>query len=745
MPSISGLGSGMDTDSIIKKLVEVESQPIKRLENEIKNREMEKGAWEKVLKALQDLNRKARFLYSVSAPFGQKSADSSDKGVIEARANKYAEQGSHAIKVLQLAQRHKIASDPVDSTARLAKGLIIITVNEVKRSQFFSGGSLQDLFNLLSRSSEKIISVSIIKKTDKSSVLTLESRISGRQGEMEIDDPDGLLKSIGIEKRAQKYRSEWFVDIKKIELEPDKERDQVQSLGNAYSGKDYFYWHEKALGTRQKEAVPNLAVADSAQPLWTMRGEQHFYLPIQDFTVMAGTTLEVKMRSDFLPDPKKAGGTPTNPDDPVSDKERRILLEAGARTRVGAVILEAPDMLRQEKDFIEMKERDLQEHIEDKNRSAAQKKEISENAKLVKGKITVLFEDGSKQPFDFEIPAVNVDSAKGVVVGKNFSLLRELLTHKGKQVKAIELVQSQGVASILSLGLKTPKNSATRITYKNQLQDAQDALLLIGGITVTRTKNEGLDDVVKGLTLTLRNSSEKNIIITVSVDTEKPRKAIEELIKSYNDFLELAKALQTAAVEKEIGNYQRQKKNSGILSADSTLQRLATDIRLMASYAYPNQQKKSIKIFFQIGISTGRAGDSISENQKGHLKIIDENKLIDELRDNYESVKEFFGSDTSGDKKIDNGFAFRLHNYVTNYTQTGRYGLIAAKIQLAEDRIKMAQKSISKQQMHLESYTQRLRRSFQAMEQGMMRTKNEQRWLSNQIKSLGGSGGQGEQ
>jgi len=46
------------------------------------------------------------------------------------------------------------------------------------------------------------------------------------------------------------------------------------------------------------------------------------------------------------------------------------------------------------------------------------------------------------------------------------------------------------------------------------------------------------------------------------------------------------------------------------------------------------------------------------------MKIIDDNKLEDQLANNYEEVKNFFGLDTTGDRKIDQGLAFKINNYL---------------------------------------------------------------------------------
>ncbi len=275
--------------------------------------------------------------------------------------------------------------------------------------------------------------------------------------------------------------------------------------------------------------------------------------------------------------------------------------------------------------------------------------------------------------------------------------------------------------------------------FKNELAAAQDAVLEFGGVTIRRKKNNGLDDIVKGLTLNLLAAKDANVQITVRVDTKKAIAAIEDFLKQYNDFLKLTEKLQIQKIEKDLGNYRRQKQETGLLAGDSTLNRLVMDLKMMTSSGYPSSAKTPIKVFFQMGISTGKVGGSFENSKKGLLRIIEPAKLEKQLLENYDAVKEFFASDTNGDKKMNNGLAFRMQNYLRNYTQSGNYGLITVKIQLAKDRIKMAKKSIAKTERHVANYRARLKRSFQAMESGLMRSNSEKRWLQNQMGNMGGN------
>ncbi|MGQ9688655.1 MAG: flagellar filament capping protein FliD [Desulfobaccales bacterium] len=101
--TFTGLGSSLDSTSIIDQLVEVESRQIKRLE-------AWKEEWSAKIAALQELNTKLTALRTTTAAmdtlakFTAKSASVSDAKVLNATAGSTAVPGIHQILVNQLAQ-----------------------------------------------------------------------------------------------------------------------------------------------------------------------------------------------------------------------------------------------------------------------------------------------------------------------------------------------------------------------------------------------------------------------------------------------------------------------------------------------------------------------------------------------------------------------------------------------------------------------------------------------------------------
>lgn len=101
--SFTGLGSGTDFDTIIEKLIEVESFKKKRLE-------IWKSSWEKKIEGFQELNTKLlslkTSLQKMDRPseFLVKDTSSTDPTALTATATADAEEGSYVFSINQLAQ-----------------------------------------------------------------------------------------------------------------------------------------------------------------------------------------------------------------------------------------------------------------------------------------------------------------------------------------------------------------------------------------------------------------------------------------------------------------------------------------------------------------------------------------------------------------------------------------------------------------------------------------------------------------
>lgn len=126
---LSGMVSGMDTDTIIKQLMQVERAPLDKL-----NQQKQKIAWKRdeyremntMLSSIRTLTDKLRF----SNSFSKQSATSSNSSVVTATASSNASSGSYAIQVNQLASSALVTGSKtsIDSTKSTVTGGGSITI-----------------------------------------------------------------------------------------------------------------------------------------------------------------------------------------------------------------------------------------------------------------------------------------------------------------------------------------------------------------------------------------------------------------------------------------------------------------------------------------------------------------------------------------------------------------------------------------------------------------------------------------
>jgi len=197
--TLGGLSSGIDTEGIIQKLLKVESRPIEQWEQEKLRYNRRKEALVELRSRISSLNDAARDLYGFRSSYHDKKALSSHSA-IEVSANKRADLGRKDIQVLQLASTHKISTDPVDKDTVLPPSKFKLAVNGEAQSIRFKGGDLRSLRSRIDEVAEDIVKTSYIKTVGNKYVMTLESKVSGRKGEIKVTGDKKFLQQIGLVK-----------------------------------------------------------------------------------------------------------------------------------------------------------------------------------------------------------------------------------------------------------------------------------------------------------------------------------------------------------------------------------------------------------------------------------------------------------------------------------------------------------------------------------------------------------------
>ncbi|SMB93905.1 flagellar hook-associated protein 2 [Thermanaeromonas toyohensis ToBE] len=194
---IVGIFSGLDTQSIIDKLMSLERKPIEILKSKEALLEKQREAWEKIGQELSSL-RAALFDLTLSSTFAVKVATSSNTSVVEAQAATSASVGKFDITVTQLAQAQSVASsaytDP--TTALNLSGTFSINGKSITVTTSDSLNSIRDKINAAGAG----VTATVVLQQTGSYRLVITSQTTGTAGAINFaDDPTTkVLQSLGI-------------------------------------------------------------------------------------------------------------------------------------------------------------------------------------------------------------------------------------------------------------------------------------------------------------------------------------------------------------------------------------------------------------------------------------------------------------------------------------------------------------------------------------------------------------------
>jgi flagellar hook-associated protein 2 len=257
---------------------------------------------------------------------------------------------------------------------------------------------------------------------------------------------------------------------------------------------------------------------------------------------------------------------------------------------------------------------------------------------------------------------------------------------------------------------------------KNALSEAGDAVITMDGIEVKRSTNT-IDDLIPGVTLTLKAPSSSPVELSVKHDVEGIKKQIVSLIGNYNQIITdidvLTRKDQTVIDSATYLTDEEKKKatdNLGLLMGDIALQQLKGSLQNTMMNPYPTSLGRQLSLLAQIGISTDtRAPGAASIDKtrlRGYLEI-DDAKLTSSIEQNAEGIKELFGYDTNGDLVIDAGAAFTLDALLRPYVQTG--GILPQRVTTLDDQIARSNRSIADYKVKLDSDLADLKRKYSQM------------------------------
>jgi flagellar hook-associated protein 2 len=259
---------------------------------------------------------------------------------------------------------------------------------------------------------------------------------------------------------------------------------------------------------------------------------------------------------------------------------------------------------------------------------------------------------------------------------------------------------------------------------KNPVSTAQDALVTMDGIEIRRPTNN-VDDLIPGVTLTLRAPSERPVTLGVEPDREAIKESIINLVGNYNRLMVEVNVLTrrderviqdlTYLTSEEQESYRQR---LGVFSGDSTLSSFRGSLQRAVTAPYLTEAATDMVMLRQIGIGTDLRGATASTGYdparlRGYLEI-DEKTLDAALANRLTAVQQLFGYDTDGDMLVDSGVAFSLDQMVRPYVETG--GIVTLKTGTIDSRLSQDSRRIETLERQLAARETALKTQYAQME-----------------------------
>lgn len=203
--NFTGLASGLDTNSIIQKLMSLDQAPVTQLQNQQAVLQNQQQVYSQLSSLLSAFQTSASTLNSPSA-FQNVSASSSDTTVATVVAGNTAQVGTYNLTVTQLALAQKLSSAAqTNATTALGySGTAVINGKSFSISNTDTLTTIAQTINGLNAG----VTASIVNGGTGNTYLTLTSTATGSANQMQIGDMSGTpLESLGLTNGATSIRS----------------------------------------------------------------------------------------------------------------------------------------------------------------------------------------------------------------------------------------------------------------------------------------------------------------------------------------------------------------------------------------------------------------------------------------------------------------------------------------------------------------------------------------------------------
>ncbi len=317
-----------------------------------------------------------------------------------------------------------------------------------------------------------------------------------------------------------------------------------------------------------------------------------------------------------------------------------------------------------------------------------------------------------------------------------FESIRVPLAEHVERLDAVE-IRNRNTHREISVRNITVYDPRTRgdVAPVSPISTARDAIVEIDGIEAVRPTNV-VDDLIEGVTITLRAPTVAPVEILVEPDREQVTDALIQYIFYYNELMREINILTRSdtSIVDELTNYTRDEREEalgklGLLQGNLALNTLKSRLQTIMMNPYPTDAGNELTLLAQLGISTNQSGPG-SGLEAGRMRGYMEMSPRDvdaALRTQFVAVRQLFGNDTDNDRAIDSGVAYELERNLRPYTQTG--GLIATRTGGIGRTISDTRNRIEREEARLAQVEARYRADFARMEAALRQMRDSEQSL----------------
>ncbi len=684
--------SGIDTQKIIKDLVEVERKPIVKLEERIENSKQETRLWNNLEKDMRQFQTYAKRLYGFQNPFDERSATSSNEAILTVEAARGAQRGEHEVLVKQIAAADVWASDPVLKSLQIPQGAYTFAVGEHSATLDFAGGDVEEFVKKFAAQVDKKLLVmrAVQRGVDKKyTTLVLESKKLGKKFALSLsDDAEQFSHDLGFQTYSEKNTTQPFTlnaeNITRVLSDPSFVEKKAETFSALKPG-----------------------------------GIVHLTLPNSFLQSGAASKNEdALLKLEFERQPFK-------------EEAQSALLETSSIGDALKATVEDVTVLGTSKSIEGMLEK-----------QAPREQEAAQELSLV------FSADASKSLYAFD---ESTDVQENIIsIEIPLSDIRDVEGH----ASFIAANPFPNYRLVLQSARFQAAGGENAVVVKNPISRARNAVVQLSGVDMERETN-AIDDMLPGLTLRAKRSSDEVVLVSVQNDEQLIKDFIINFVGSYNQMMKKM-AIYTSNdipyTSKDIqrrdsvldllefesdGAREQAEKDLGRLSGNFSLIRLTNSLVTAMSRQYPNARNSEITLLRNIGIASHLSDPSARSTRLGNRFLdIDETVLDEALAKYMEDVAELFGSDQNNDLVIEEGVAFASAELVQPFIITG--GIASQKRTGLQRDIQDNRTQISRYEKRVKDFREKITRDFATMERSLSKLED----ASSALKGLQGTGSQ---